>query len=110
MTDTTASQAARDERAPDGRTLALILENTVVVEAAQQIRYIRRKLKVKADSPKGLSGRTLVEGETRHVLLTIRDGPLSGASLAHRTEQHSCSPNSEASLISGGSKRLFRRL
>jgi len=55
-----ARQAARDELALDGRTLALILEN-IVAEAAQQIRYIRGKLKAKADSPKGLSGRTLVE-------------------------------------------------
>ena len=55
-----ARQAARDELAPDGRTLALMLEN-IVAEAAQQIRYIRGKLKAKADTPKGLSGRTLVE-------------------------------------------------
>ena len=55
-----ALQAARDELAPDGRTLALMLEN-IVAEAAQQIRYIRGKLKAKADTPKGLSGRTLVE-------------------------------------------------
>ena len=53
-----ARQAARDELAPDGRTLALMLEN-IVAEAAQQIRYIRGKLKAKADAPTGLSGRTL---------------------------------------------------
>ena len=55
-----ARQAARDELAPDGKTLALMLEN-IVAEGAQQIRYIRGKLKAKADAPKGLSGRTLVE-------------------------------------------------
>ena len=55
-----ARQAARDELAPDGRTLALRLEN-MVAEGAQQIRYIRGKLKAKADTPNGLSGRTLVE-------------------------------------------------
>jgi hypothetical protein len=37
-----------------------MLEN-IVAEGAQQIRYIRGKLKAKADGPKGLSGRTLVE-------------------------------------------------
>jgi hypothetical protein len=55
-----ARQAARDEFAPDGKTLAMMLEN-IVAEGAQQIRYIRGKLKAKADGPKGLSGRTLVE-------------------------------------------------
>src|SRR5262245_52630678 len=44
-----ARQAARDELAPDGKTLALMLEN-IVAEGEQQIRYIRGKLRAKADS------------------------------------------------------------
>jgi hypothetical protein len=54
-----ARQAARDELAPDGKTLALMLEN-IVAEGAAQIRMIRSELEKKARSPKGLSGRTLV--------------------------------------------------
>jgi hypothetical protein len=46
-----ARQAARDELAPDGRTLALMLEN-IVAEAAQ-IRYIRGKLKGDGRLPEG---------------------------------------------------------
>jgi len=45
-------QAARDELAPDGKTLALMLEN-IIVEGEQQICYIQGMLKVKADFPKG---------------------------------------------------------
>jgi len=48
-------QAARDELAPDGKTLALMLEN-VIIEGEQQICYIQGMLKVKADFPKGRAG------------------------------------------------------
>src|SRR5262245_39838090 len=66
-----ARQAARDELAPDGRTLALMLEN-IVAEAAQQIRYIRGKLEEKARTAKGLSGRTLVEWHKAEALAMSR--------------------------------------
>jgi len=46
-----ARQAARNELTSDGKMLALMLEN-IVAEGAQQLRYIRGKLKAKADSPK----------------------------------------------------------
>ena len=98
-----ARQAARDELGPDGRALALMLEN-IVAEAAQQIRYIRGKLKAKADTPKGLSGRTLVEWHKAEAMAMSRAKAITAleGNKGRRGVTKSCCASSEASRASAG--------
>ena len=52
--------AARDMPQPDGEALMGLMER-LIRDAAGELAYIRGKLKARADSQKGPSGRTLVE-------------------------------------------------
>jgi len=55
-----ARHAARDMLQLDGKVLTELMES-LTCDAAGELTYIRGKLKVRADSPKGRSARTLVE-------------------------------------------------
>ena len=55
-----ALHAARDMLQPDGRKLTELMEG-IIREAATAMTYTRSKLRERASSAKGVSGRTLVE-------------------------------------------------
>ena len=52
--------AARDMLQPDGKQLTEVM-GAIITEAAAAMTYTRSKLRERASSAKGLSGRTLVE-------------------------------------------------
>ena len=55
-----ARHAARDMLQPDGKQLTELMAG-IITEAATAMTYTRSKLRERASSAKGLSGRTLVE-------------------------------------------------
>ena len=55
-----ARQAARDMLQPDGKALTELMAG-IITEAATAMAYARSKLRERASTAKGLSGRTLVE-------------------------------------------------
>src|SRR5262249_23305654 len=55
-----ARHAARDMLRPDGKQLTTLMAG-IITEAATAMTYTRSKLRERASSGKGLSGRTLVE-------------------------------------------------